>query len=82
MMIVLCECNWGIDGLPNLPPHYHYTAGLVTMPDGREKWVPGVISGGINGADVECEQRQFIHIDVRCDREQVAAWVDGLGEGT
>ncbi len=77
-VFILCECNWDIPGLDRLPPHLHYTAGKATMPDGTEKWLAGAL--GVN--DEPLEQREFIHLDVRCDRNQLAKFVQSVREGT
>lgn len=87
MVIELCECGWGIPGL-KLPPHYHYTAGLLEVDKyGKEKWLHGTIS--INGR--ELEQREFIEVKWKWDRETlidflrsvpVAALLQEKGEQT
>jgi hypothetical protein len=71
MMIVLDTCNWGIEGVDELPPHYHYVAGLVEMPDGRKEWLPGAI-GNNEGL---CEQKEFISMDLRIDRNDLIALI-------
>ncbi len=74
MMIVLDTCNWGIEGVDELPPHYHYVAGLVEMPDGRKEWLPGAIGNN----ECPCEQREFISMDLRIDRTDLIALIEKL----
>ena len=69
MVIVMCKCDWGTG--VKLPPHYHYTAGLVEMPNGRREWVPGAL--GRNGQ--QAEQREFIHLEVGWDRDELEAFI-------
>jgi len=74
MMIVLDTCNWGIEGVDELPPHYHYVAGLVEMPDGRKEWIGGAV-GAMDGL---CEQKEFISMDLRIDRNDLIALIEKL----
>lgn len=77
MMILLCECNWQIPGLDKLPPHYHYVAGRVKMPNGEEEWIAGAISA--NGD--QCEQREFIHLETKWDHAELEAFVAEIRAG-
>lgn len=74
MMILLDTCNWGIEGVDELPPHYHYVAGLVEMPDGRKEWIGGAI-GNDSGP---VEQREFISMDLRWDKDQLTSFINSI----
>lgn len=75
MVIVLCNCNGGVEGIDKLPPHMHVRAGLVEMPNGEKRWCNGVITP---------EQRDFIQIPeayLRFSVDDLAAFVARVRSG-
>lgn len=74
MVVILCECDWGTG--VRLPPHLHVQEGLATMPDGREKWVAGLLGQG----DEEAPQRHVIDLHVRWTKDELTAFLDHVDQ--